>query len=66
MARANICGGKTSKRVIGGVPPVFAKSEGDLGCTHETEHEIPLTDNIPVHQIKENTPYTVAGCEKSY
>lgn len=29
---------------------VFAKHEGDLGCTNEIEHEIPLTDNVPVRQ----------------
>ncbi len=56
--------GRQVKELLEEYHQFFPKSEGDLGCTHETEHEIPLTDNIPVHQIKEKTPYTVAGCEK--
>jgi len=37
---------------------VFAKSEGDLGCTDEIEHEIPLTDNSPVRQRYRRIPPT--------
>ncbi len=37
---------------------VFAKHEGDLGCTNEIEHEIPLTDNVPVRQRYRRIPPT--------
>lgn len=37
---------------------VFAKNEGDLGCTNEIEHEISLTDNVPVRQRYRRIPPT--------
>ena len=29
---------------------VFSQGEGDLGCTTLVEHEVPLMDDIPLHQ----------------
>ncbi|KAL1253019.1 hypothetical protein QQF64_017712, partial [Cirrhinus molitorella] len=35
---------------------VFSKSEGDLGCTHLVQHEIPVLDNAPVRQRYRQLP----------
>ncbi|XP_067309059.1 uncharacterized protein [Pseudorasbora parva] len=35
---------------------VFSKSEGDLGCTHLVQHEIPVLDNAPVRQRYRRLP----------
>lgn len=37
---------------------VFAKHEGDLGCTEEIVHEIPLLDEAPVHHRYKRIPPT--------
>ena len=44
------------KRLLGSYADVFSQSETDLGCTAELQHEIPLTDDVPVRQRYRRLP----------
>ena len=47
-----------AKELLGRYSDVFAKQEGDLGCTDEISHEIPLLDQAPIRQRYRRIPPT--------
>ena len=49
---------KQAKELLGRYSDVFAKQEGDLGCTDEITHEIPLIDEAPIRQRYRRIPPT--------
>ncbi|KAJ7983606.1 hypothetical protein DPEC_G00375400 [Dallia pectoralis] len=44
------------RRVLGKYTHVFASSDGELGCTEVIQHEIPLTDCVPIKQRYRRIP----------
>ena len=49
---------KQAKELLERYHHIFAKHEGDLGCTNEIVHEIPLIDEVPVCQRYRRIPPT--------
>ncbi|KAJ8003957.1 hypothetical protein DPEC_G00153790 [Dallia pectoralis] len=44
------------RRVLGKYTHVFASSDGELGCTKVIQHEIPITDCVPIKQRYRRIP----------
>ena len=47
---------RQGKQLLGAYADVFSQSDVDLGCTTELQHEIPLTDEVPVRQRYRRLP----------
>lgn len=47
---------KQAKALLHRHSAVFSRGEGDIGCTSLVEHQIPLTDNIPIRQRYRRLP----------
>lgn len=44
------------RQLLSAYADVFSRSDADLGCTTELQHEIPLTDEVPVRQRYRRLP----------